>query len=65
MKHSEMIEGPEAWTRFQSTMKKVLTVSPTELKRRIEEEREASALNPTRRGPKPKWKSSDHAGDCR
>jgi hypothetical protein len=51
-------EGPEAYERFRDTMKKVLTVSPVELKRRIEAERAVSALNPNRRGPKPKKPSS-------
>jgi hypothetical protein len=58
---SEMIEGPEAFTRFRNTMSRVLTVSPEELKRRIEAERAASALNPNRRGPKPKRATSGHA----
>jgi hypothetical protein len=35
-------------------MKKVLTVSPAELKRRIEAEHVVSAANPNRRGPKPR-----------
>jgi len=60
-----MIEGPKAWTRFRNTMIRVLTVSPEELKRRIEAERKASALNPNRRGPKPKKTTSGHAEDCR
>jgi hypothetical protein len=50
----EYIEGPEAWTRFQAGMKKVLTVSHAEIQRRIEAERAASALKPVRPGPKPK-----------
>jgi len=58
----EYIEGPEAWTRFNSTMKHVMTVSPQELKRRIEAERQASALNPNRRGPKPKRADHGPAG---
>jgi hypothetical protein len=61
----ELIEGPEAFARFRNTMNRVLTVSPEELKRRIEAERTASALNPNRRGPKPKKPASGHAGDCR
>jgi len=61
----DMVEGPEAFTRFRSAMNRVLTVSPEELKRRIEAERAASALNPNRRGPKPKRPASGHAADCR
>ncbi len=53
---TEMIEGPEALARFNAAMRHVMTVSPQELKRRIEAEREASALNPNRRGPKPQAK---------
>jgi hypothetical protein len=61
----EMVEGPEAFTRFQDAMKKMLTVSPAELKRRIEAERAISAANPNRRGPKPKKRpSSGHVADC-
>jgi hypothetical protein len=55
----EMIEGPEAWTRFQSGMKKVLAVPHADIQRRIEEQRKASQANPNRRGPKPKRKASD------
>jgi hypothetical protein len=53
----EYVEGPEAWTRFAGAMKKVLSVSHAEIQRRIEAERKAAALNPNRRGPKPKRKS--------
>jgi hypothetical protein len=52
-----MIEGPEAFERFQSGMKKVLSVSHAEVQRRIEKERKRSAANPNRRGPKPKSRS--------
>jgi hypothetical protein len=55
---AEMIEGPEAWTRFQATMKKALTVPHSEIQRRIAEQRKASEANPNRRGPKRKVKSS-------
>ncbi len=54
----EYTEGPEAWTRFQGAMKKALSVPHAEIKRRLEEQRKQSALNPNRRGPKPKRKSS-------
>lgn len=53
---AEYIEGPKAWTNFNATMKHVMTVSPEELKRRIEAERKLSATNPNRRGPKRKAK---------
>ncbi len=55
---SEMTEGPEAWSRFNAVMKHVMTVSPAELKRRLEAERKVSAANPNRRGPKRKKPAS-------
>jgi hypothetical protein len=60
---TEMIEGTEAFTRFQNTMRKVLAVPHAELKRRIEAERQASKLNPHRRGPKPKTKPASAPGE--
>jgi hypothetical protein len=50
----EYVEGPEAWTRFQAALRKVIAVPHTEIQRRIEEHREAAARNPRKRGPKPK-----------
>jgi hypothetical protein len=50
----EYVEGPEAWTRFQTAMKKVIAVPHTEIQKRIEEQREQAAKNPNRPGPKPK-----------
>jgi hypothetical protein len=50
---TEMVEGPEAFTRFEKTMKRVLSVPHSEIKRRIEEHRKEAALNPNKRGPKP------------
>lgn len=53
---SEMTEGPEAWTRFQSAMKQLIAVPHSELKRRIEAHRAETSNNPNRRGPKAKTK---------
>ena len=60
---AEMDEGPQAFERFQSAVKHVLTVPHDEIQRRIAEQRKLSAQNPNRRGPKPKVKpsASDHA----
>jgi hypothetical protein len=51
-----MIEGPEAFRRFQNAMKAVLAVPHSEIRKRIEEHRKQAALNPNRPGPKPKQK---------
>lgn len=47
-------EGPAAWANFQTAMRKVLTVSHAEIQQRIANERERSAQNPHKRGPKRK-----------
>lgn len=53
---AEMVEGPEAFHRFEGAMKKVLSVPHSVIQQRIEEHRRESARNPHRRGPKPKAK---------
>jgi hypothetical protein len=58
----EMIEGPEAFERFRSTMKAVLAVPHSEIQKRIEEHRKQAALNPNRRGPKRKVRPSASPG---
>ena len=58
-KQPEYVEGPEAWAQFNGAMRKVLSVSHEELNRRIEAERKKAALNPKRRGPKPKATQPD------
>jgi len=51
-----MIEGPEAFERFNATMKAVIAVPHSVIKERIEKARKESLENPKRRGPKPKAK---------
>lgn len=51
---SKMIEGPEAFKRFQDAMKKIIAVPHAVIQQRIEEHREQSAKNPRKRGPKSK-----------
>jgi hypothetical protein len=53
----EMIEGPEAYKRFEGTLRRLLSVPKTEILRREVEYKKKAALNPNKRGPKPKAKS--------
>jgi hypothetical protein len=46
---TEMIEGPEVYTRFEETMKRVLSVRSSDIKK--------AALDPNKRGPKPRNQS--------
>ena len=54
----EMIEGLEAFRRFENAMRAVVAVPHSEIKKRIEEHRKAVDANPNRRGPKRKVKPS-------
>ena len=48
------VEGIEAHTRFVGAMKTILSVPREEMLRREETYRKEAALNPRKRGPKPK-----------
>jgi hypothetical protein len=54
----ESVEGPETAARFDRLVRKVLSVPHEETMRREAEYKRQSALNPNRRGPKPKAKRS-------
>lgn len=47
---------PSEYDRFTSLVDRVLAVPHGVIKQRIEEHRKQAALNPNRRGPKPKQK---------
>jgi len=61
--HTETIEGPEAWTRFDALVTAVMKVPHSVIVEREAEYKRQAALNPKRRGPKrkPKPSTSDHA----
>lgn len=50
----EYVEGPEAVARFDSLVRKVLSVPHDEIMRREAEYKLQSAMNPKRCGPKKK-----------
>jgi hypothetical protein len=52
----EMVEGPDAFRRFDALVGSVMAVSREEIKRREAEYKAKAALNPKKRGPKPKGK---------
>ncbi len=52
--HPEMIEGPEAFQRFDEEVKFLLSVPHSTLARRERAYKKRSEQNPNRRGPKPK-----------
>ncbi len=53
-----MIEGPEAFARFASAMKKALAVPHSVVQQRIAEHRAKAKKHPRKRGPKRKVKPS-------
>ena len=56
----ELTEGPEAFKNFDATIGALLSVSHDELMRREAEYKKKAALNPRKRGPKPKQKPVSH-----
>jgi len=58
----ELVEGPEALVRFDSAMRKLLSVSHAEIQRREVDYRRGVNANPNRRGPKRKVKPSVSSG---
>lgn len=50
----ESSDGPEVSLRFDALVRKVLSVPHDEIMRREAEYKRQSAMNPKRRGPKPK-----------
>lgn len=53
---SKIAEGPQAWNNFDRLMGNLLSVPHSEIVRREEAYKKASAKNPNRPGPKPKRK---------
>jgi hypothetical protein len=51
----------DQFKRFDAAMKKILAVPHAEIIRREEEYKRRSAMNPNRRGPKPKRKPASPA----
>jgi hypothetical protein len=51
---TEYVEGPEAFARFDALVRKVLAVPHSEIVKREAEYKRQAALNPHKRGPKPK-----------
>ena len=57
-KEAEIIEGEQAFTRFDETIRAILAVPRSEIIRREEDYKRQSELNPHKRGPKKKRKSA-------
>lgn len=55
---TQMIEGPDAYLRFENAMRAVLAVPRSVVQQRIQEHRKQADLNPRKRGPKRKVKPS-------
>lgn len=48
-RQAEMVEGPEAWKRFESVMKGVLAVPHSKVQRQVKEHRREAASNSKRK----------------
>lgn len=58
----EMIEGPEAFKRFEEAMRAIVSVPRSVVQEKLAAHRKAVDANPNRRGPKRKVKpSASHA----
>jgi hypothetical protein len=55
--HSAISDGPDAFQRFDAMVGLILSVPREELARREAEYKAKAALNPHKRGPKPKQSS--------
>lgn len=53
-----MPKASEEYTAFDTAMRQILTVSKSELDARVRAHKEKAALNPNKRGPKPKVRPS-------
>lgn len=53
-----MARPPKEHAAFTKLVDQLLTVSKADLDRRVQVEKEKAALNPNKRGPKPKVKTS-------
>jgi hypothetical protein len=51
-------KGSKEYTAFDAAMRQILTVSKTELDARVKAHKKLAALNPNKRGPKPKSRES-------
>lgn len=58
MKPATCDEGPQAFERLQRALRGILAVPHAEIQRRETEYRKQVALNPHKRGPKPKKRSA-------
>ena len=64
MTTEKMIEGPEAFQRFDKAMRTMLAVPRSELERREAAYRKQAEANPSKRGPKRKAKPAASPGSA-